>query len=273
MRQGCEVKPEGAAIGGIAGADEQPGLFHTPDHGRESGGGNTCPARDIAHRETVFFEEDKQDAAHAGRQMSIEPLFGKMGTEERDVVVVETAYEKAEALLGGRSGQGHNSFGTEVIMRKNSSGVNGGAEGAEPVFEFGCEFGFEGNGLAGGGLGEADAPVMKEEVARVVSKGAIESVALVALENAEVGDGVASGFGAGQAGGGHADGLPGVAADGAVDSALGSSDDTRNQREIGFLDFAIGELLLEVAVGEAVPGYEDEAGGELVETVDDARAA
>jgi len=63
-----------------------------------------------------------------------------------------------------------------------------------------------------------------------------------------------------------------VAADGCVDLALGTGGNAEDEGEVLLLDRPAGELPDEGAVGLVVLGNHQEAGGSLVEPVDDARA-
>ena len=172
-----------------------------------------------------------------------------------------------------------------------------GSKGAEPGLEFFREGRFKADLFPGGGLAEADAPGVEKEAAAVVSAGSVQGIAgdlvaeaaqvdadlvraagtdadfnkgvvLIADADLPVGDRVAAFLDFGS----HADGLPGVPGDGAVDGAGILFHDVFYQGEVNLFHFPVAELGLEAAVGFVVFGDEDDAAGEAVEAVDNAGA-
>ena len=73
------------------------------------------------------------------------------------------------------------------------------------------------------------------------------------------------------AAGGHANAALGVTGDGEVDDA-GVVEMAFDEGDVGFLDFAVAKGFAEFGVGEIGLGDEDDAGGFLVEAVDDTGA-
>lgn len=78
--------------------------------------------------------------------------------------------------------------------------------------------------------------------------------------------------GASMAGDAHAELVGGVRADGGVDGAGGAAGASFDEGEVLLLDGVVLELVGEVALGGGVEGEEQDAGGVLVEAVDDADA-
>jgi len=93
-----------------------------------------------------------------------------------------------------------------------------------------------------------------------------------ALDDLDVGDGVADAFMAERAAGGHAGAADEVAADGQLDGDGIFRQVAVDEREVGLGNLALAEHLAKLAVGAVVFGDEDEAAGQLVEPVDDAGA-
>lgn len=123
-------------------------------------------------------------------------------------------------------------------------------------------------GVAGDGVadvGEMDADLVGAAGADLDLE---EGVMGKALEDAVSG---VSGAAGGEAGG-HAGAAEGVAGDGGVDGAGFEADGALDQGEVGFADFARGELVGEVAVSGVGAGDEEDAGGAFVEAVNDAGA-
>ena len=71
---------------------------------------------------------------------------------------------------------------------------------------------------------------------------------------------------------GHALAVPGVAADGGVDRALGGGEAALDQGQVAALDPVGGQVAGQGQVGGVVLGHQQQPGGVLVEPVDDAGA-
>ena len=93
-----------------------------------------------------------------------------------------------------------------------------------------------------------------------------------ALEDLDMGDGVADTLGVGGAARGHSGATDEVAADGKVDGDVFASEAAVHEGDVGLLELSRGEHLAELTVGAVVLGDDDDPAGLLVEAMDDAGA-